>query len=250
MQVLLVALACSGSWLGGFTPRGGAERPATLIRCRATTPVASIEANEQCAQEQRDAYFALMPSQVLPTTSLDLRAWAPKDKDKFEAQVVARQEGNVANWRNIGVVAAMDEASFSAAVAKQRPLIERWAYEVCNDFETNELLMRLDGPPIELGWVIRPKKPSFFEALAGQKAEPAIATPVPADTGFDDGLECGFLGQLAREFRGGGVSSRSDRIVIGQEPEVPLRLESQDKYDDKYKGGGGVSLAKAAPDKK
>ena len=34
-------------------------------------------------------------------------------------------------------------------------VIERWAYEVCNDFETNELKMNLDEP-IELAWASHP----------------------------------------------------------------------------------------------
>ena len=138
------------------------------------------------------------------------------------------------------------------AFAKQRALIARWAYEVCNDFETNELLMTLDGPPIELGWAIKPPKPSFFDTLSGKPAERAKVTPVPADAAFDEGLTCGFLGKLAREYRGGGVSSRSDRIVLGQPPEVPKRRESQAQFKDSpYKTGGGtVSFAKAAPGKK
>jgi len=39
-------------------------------------------------------------------------------------------------------VAAATEAELTPAVAAQRPLIERWAYEVINDFETNELKAR------------------------------------------------------------------------------------------------------------
>ena len=47
-------------------------------------------------------------------------------------------------------------------------------------------------------------------------------------------MRCGFLGVLAREYRGGGVSARYDRIVLGQPPEVPVRSASQQKYDAKY----------------
>ena len=39
-------------------------------------------------------------------------------------------------------MAAATEAELTPAVAAQRPLIERWAYEVINDFETNELKAR------------------------------------------------------------------------------------------------------------
>ena len=43
---------------------------------------------------------------------------------------------------NPNQVAAATEAELTPAVAAQRPLIERWAYEVINDFETNELKAR------------------------------------------------------------------------------------------------------------
>ena len=239
-MTLLLTAFISAAWL--HSP--------TIRRCAA--PIASIEAMESSAQQQRDLYFELMPSQALPTTSLDMRAWMPKDKDNFEAQVMARQDGTVAKWRNIGVVATVDAACFSAAVAKQRDLIARWAYEACNNFETNELLMDLDGAPIELGWTIKPEKPSLFDSLIGQKkAEKATVTLVEPGIEFDD-VRCGFLGVVSREYRGGGVSSRSDRIVLGQPPEVPKRRESQAQFKDSpYKTGGGtVSFAKAAPGKK
>ena len=51
---------------------------------------------------------------------------------------------------------------------------------------------------------------------------------------FDEDLSCGFLGVLAREYRGGGVSARYERIVIGKPPEMPRRDPSQDKYNAKY----------------
>ena len=37
-------------------------------------------------------------------------------------------------------------------------VIERWAYEVLNDFETNALKMDPDAP-IELAWAIEPVRP-------------------------------------------------------------------------------------------
>ena len=73
-MTLLLTAFISAAWL--HSP--------TIRRCAA--PIASIEAMESLAQQQRDLYFELMPSQALPTTSLDMRAWMPKDKDNFEAQ--------------------------------------------------------------------------------------------------------------------------------------------------------------------
>lgn len=90
------------------------------------------------------------------------------------------------------------------------------------------------GNPIELAWAVQPKKPSLFESIMGKQEEAAVFTEVPADAPFDAGLSCGFLGTLAREYRGGGVSARYERIVIGKPPEVPLRDPSQAKYDATY----------------
>ena len=100
---------------------------------------------------------------------------------------------------------------------------------------SNPLLMRLDEP-IELAWAIKPEKPSFFEALQGKQPAEPVFTLVPRDAEgeSDEGLRCGFLGVPAREYRGGGVSARYERIVVGQEPEVPLRSGSQEKYNAKY----------------
>lgn len=226
MTSALVMVMLTPAWHLGGVPRGMSRRswPITCL----------VEANEQCVQEQRDAYFALMPSQALPTSSLDLRPWASKDDDNVEAQIMARQIGTVEKWVNIGVVATVTEVSLSAAVAKQRDLIVRWAYEACNDFETNKLLMDLDGPPIEIAWVKRPPKPSLFDSLSGKKAPSPSVNAVQMDVPYEQDLRCGFLGKLSREYRGGGVSSRWDRIVIGKEPEVPARLESQAKFDNKY----------------
>ena len=195
--------------------------------------MSAIEPSEEQAVAQRESYFAMMPSKKLPTVSLDLRAFASTDDDAFEAAVFARQASTVDDWKNIGTVSADGEAELTAAVARQRPLIERWAYEVCNDFETNELLLDLDAP-IELSWAVKPPKPSFWEALQGKKEDAPVFTPVPEQAAFDEDLSCGFLGVLAREYRGGGVSARYERIVIGKPPEMPRRDPSQDKYNAKY----------------
>ena len=88
------------------------------------------------------------------------------------------------------------------------PVIERWAYEVLNDFETNELKIDPDAP-IELAWAIQPERPSLFDSLMGKKAAEAVMTTVASDAAYEaEGLRCGFLGVLAREYRGGGVSAR------------------------------------------
>ena len=217
------------------------RHPATSSCHRAST-IALIDVTEELAQEQRDEYFALMPSRKLPTVSLDLRAWAPKDADNFEAGVFARQEETVPTWKNVGVIACEDPNLFTQACAKQRDLLVRWAYELCNDFETNTLLMNLEKT-IEIAWVVKPEKPSFFDSLLGKappEEEEAQPTLVPTDTAFEEGLRCGFLGVLAREYRGGGVSARNERIVIGKEPEIPYRRPSQEKYNAKYAKKGKI----------
>jgi len=207
---------------------------------RHTSSIVAVEATEASAVEQRAQYFALMPSRKLPEVSLDLRAFASKEDDHVEAGVFARQAGTVPEWRNIGVVAAEEDGKLTPAVAKQFDLITRWAYEVCNDFETNTLLMQLDGAPIEIAWAIKPPVPSLFEKLQGKEEEPPAFVEVAPGTAFDDGLRCGFLGSLARQYRGGGVSARNDRIVIGQPPEVPVRRESQKRFDSKYQKKDGM----------
>ena len=235
MYMLLPILATS------FTPFVVRPPPGGGLRCaRPVAPVA-VQVTEELAQRQRETYFTLMPSKELPTVSLDLRAWASKESDNFDAGVFARHDGTVPTWKNIGTVASADEEAMTAAVAAQRDLIVRWAYELVTDFETNRRIMTLDGPPIEIAWAVRPEKPGFFESLMGKEEEEIVYIEVPPDAAFDDTLRCGFLGKLAREYRGGGVSARSDRIVIGKEPEVPLRSESQKKYDKKYARQGAGS---------
>ena len=176
----------------------------------------SIEANNKCAEEQRAEYFALMPSEKLPEVSLDLRAFASKKDDNVQAGVFARQVGTVERYTNVGYVACLDEASLSAAVAKQRDLIVRWAYESCNDFETNALLMKLDdgAEPIQIAWAKQPEPQSMLDKMMGKPAPKNMVTEVPPDTPFDPDTRCGFLGKVSREYRGGGVSSRYERIVL------------------------------------
>ena len=239
---LAVAIATmTSAWLSPAQP----TRPTntrTLVARRTAVTMDVIEATESCAQAQRATYFELMPSRELPKVSLDLRAWANTDADCFEAGVFARQEGTVDKWKNVGVVAATTADALTAAVAKQRLLIERWAYEICTDFETNELLMQLDGPPVEISWAIKPSKPSLFDSLMGKQPEREVFVEVPADASFDEDMRCGFLGVLAREYRGGGVSARYDRIVLGKEPEAPVRSASQTQYDGKYKKSKGKKI--------
>ena len=236
-MLVFIALLAPTAWNGvPATLRGsvGAPRSGVSRHCA----IVAVEVTESYAEQQRAEYFALMPSKELPKVSLDTRLFLSKDNDKVEAGVFARQVGTgkkFSEFRNIGTVATEDEASLTQAVAKQFDLIVRWAYEKSNDFETNKLQMSLGGStPIELAWSIKPPKPSFFESLQGMKEEPMVLTEVPPGTKFDPELRCGFLGSLAREYRGGGVSARYDRIVIGKEPETPLRLPSQEKYNKKY----------------
>ena len=48
----------------------------------------------------------------------------------------------------------------------------------------------------------------------GKKPTRNLVTLVPPDTAYEESLRCGFLGKPAREYRGGGVSARYDRIVL------------------------------------
>lgn len=203
----------------------------------------AVEATEACAEEQRAVYFELMPSRELPKVSFDTRLLKSREHDGFEAQVLARQEGTVRQWKNVGAVACESEAQAGAAVAKQYELIREWARQVCNDFETNALLMSLedDAPPIQLGWVVRPTPLSLFDRLAGKAEEKPTLTEVPPPSGAVEDVRCGFLGVLSREYRGGGVSARYERIVLGKAPDVPYRAPSQEKYKQgPYVGKGRV----------
>ena len=221
-------------------------RPASSLR-RATGPVAQavgpLEVTVSCAEERRDEYFALMPSKA------PKRGWGAGRIDNFEAAVFARQDDTVPTWKRVGMVATLGEEFVTQAVAKQRSLIVRWAYEACNDFETNQRVMKLDEP-IEISWAIEPEKPTLFGTMQStfevnvlkkrQEFKRVVYNAVPEDASFDADLRCGFLGKPAREYRGGGVSARFDRIEIGKEPEVPTRAASQSQYDEKYANGAGL----------
>jgi len=157
-------------------------------------------------------FFDLMPSEKLPTVSLDLRAYASREEDKgFQAKVFARQEGTVPRWKDVGTVASLNSELLSQAVAKQRPLIARWAYLVCNDFTTGNLLMQVDGPTIELSWATQPPKPGPFDALFGKEIKLEL-NEVPTGQPFDESMCCGFLGKPGREVKGGGALPRFERI--------------------------------------
>ena len=134
-------------------------------------------------------------------------------------------------WKDVGTIAVETDGNFAAAVAKQRPLITRWAYEACNDFETNELLLDLDQP-VELAWAVQPPKAPFW-----QKQPEIQLETVGEATAFDAGLRCGFLGRTGREYRGGGAVARYEKIVLGKAPEVP---EARGKYWGMSGGPYGV----------
>ena len=110
-------VACA--WRGGAAPN----------LARTTKLSMGYEATEAYAQQQRDAYFAMMPSKALPKVSLDLRAWADATNDATEAGVFARQEGTVPKFKNVGTVSAESAAELTLSVAAQRiraPLTPRW----------------------------------------------------------------------------------------------------------------------------
>jgi len=212
---MILAVCAAAAWFNGAAPLARAGiRHFYHPQLSQSTP---IEATAACAEEQRSEFFALMPSEELPRVSLDLRLFASKADDHYQAKVYARQEGTVSKWADVGMVAVEEDGLFAAAVAKQRALITRWAYEVCNDFETNELLMNLDDP-IELAWAVQPPKAPFWE----KQLEIRLST-LPTDATFEPDMRCGFLGKVSREYRGGGAMPRFERIVLGQPPAVPER---------------------------
>ena len=223
-NMILAVCAAVASWQPGATllPRAAGNSCLRLTAARrlyhpSLSQSTPIEATAVCAEEQRAEFFALMPSEELPRVSLDLRLFRSKDDDHYQAKVYARQAGTVPAWADVGMVAVEEDGLFEEAVAKQRALISSWAHEVCNDFETNELLIDLEEP-IELAWAVQPPKAQFWEK------QPEIRlTTVPTDATFEPTMRCGFLGKVSREYRGGGAMPRFERIVLGQPPAVPER---------------------------
>jgi hypothetical protein len=164
--------------------------------------------------------------QLIPNQRLDLRPFVFAFTDKSGcalAAVVATQDGRLkprrgkspiakldnaegGPWRTVGVVAAEDEDSLSAAVEAQRGLIEAWACELIRDFKTDEkLLSRKAGrgaPPIRLAWVEKPKPWDFSWPSGFINEVPPKETPAAPDG------TCGFLGSQCRSVKGakGGFS--------------------------------------------
>ena len=237
VQLMVPILLAATAWCG--PPSSALVAP--RARVPASIVASAIEATPSCAEAQRAEFFALMPSEELPKYSLDVRLFASKKDDNFQAKIFARQDGTVPTWKDVGTIAVCDEAQFGAAVAKQRALIAEWARQVCNDFETNELVINPDEP-VELAWAVKPPPAPFWE-----KQPPIKLERVAVDAGFEPDLRCGFLGKTAREYRGGGVSPRYERIVLGQPPAVPLpRSEAWGSSGGPY----GVKARQKARDEK
>ena len=189
----------------------------------------AIGGNAKAAAEQMDAYYSLAPWEKFPEINekfgkrLDLRGFIqPFDRGGCVlASVIAAQDGgalrprrgkspiakldNAAGgpWRVVGNVAAVDEASLSAAVACQRPLIEAWACELIRDFDTDSKVLKrgFGAPPIRLAWILK-ANPWDFSWPDG------FINEVPASTPVDASVPCGFLGTQCRSVKGaqGGFS--------------------------------------------
>ena len=67
--MLALAFALTSAWLGG--------RPAPSV-LRAVIHLSAIEFTQPCFDAQKEKFFELMPSEKLPSVSLDLRAFASK----------------------------------------------------------------------------------------------------------------------------------------------------------------------------
>ena len=176
---------------------------------RARAPaMAAIGGSRRAAEEQKRALFEMAPWEEQKTLRrLDLSGFVqPFDRSGVVlAGVFANQEGlrgvgRQEPWRCIGIVAAEDTASLPLAVARQRPLIEAWAYELVRDYSSGSRLMRRGpfAPPIRLAWA---PPPDFWKKAMMPSSRGLTFNEVPADTPVT-GVRCGFLGTQSREVKG------------------------------------------------
>ena len=200
---------------------------------RAPAVMMKVGTNAAAARAQERAYFELAPwekkPELIKNQRLDLRAFIqPFNRDRCVlATVVATQEGRLkprkgqspiakldnadgGPWRTVGVIAAPDEESLSAAVELQRDLIEAWAVELIRDFKTDAKLLsrtRFGSPPIRLAWVTK-AGPLQFDWPRG------CINEVPINTRADKGLRCGFVGSQCRSVKGDKGGFRFEPVTL------------------------------------
>jgi len=236
---MMLAVIAAAAW------QGPAVNPAAASQSRAAalTMGAAIKGTKANAQAQMDAYFEMAPWEKPVTiagyrgaSATDLRALTSFDKSSaVVVPVFANQEGlpplgvwtgdmdkalargDAQQWRVIGCITAEDEASLSAAVARQRDLIEAWAYELIRDKKTDVRIFKRGplAPPIELAWAYPPAmlKKMFIKGYLGD------LNVVPRDTPVVDDVRCGFVGSQSRTQR-----SNLDDPSKGGYRYVPIEL--------------------------
>ena len=74
-----------------------------------------------------------------------------------QAKVFARQSGRVKQWRDVGTLAALDTGSFSQALAKQWPLVVRWAY-LCAPQPAHPRALHTHAPTHQLSFLARTRR--------------------------------------------------------------------------------------------
>lgn len=185
----------------------GAPRP--FARRHRPVLLRAIKPRQRVAEQQREVFFELAPWEKNPTLienqRLDLRPFVFAFTDKSVASIAAVfafQEGvppvgKRSPWRNVGLVAAKDEASLPQAVERQRDLIEAWACEFVRDFRTDGKLMTR-RKPIKLAYGFKPN--GFRKAI--EPTYQGELVEVPKSTSLDESVPCGFLGTTSRSKKG------------------------------------------------
>ena len=80
--MLALAFTLTSAWLGG--------RPATPAPRGRAVHLSAIEFTQPCFDAQKEKFFELMPSEKLPSVSLDLRAFASKASIAIDTDAWAR----------------------------------------------------------------------------------------------------------------------------------------------------------------
>ena len=180
-----------------------------------------ILAGNLAAQQQKREFFKLAPWEakkkgvtavaginpggaLSPRTRADggtvavAHVWVQQEgMPKIQTQPI-QSAGAGRTWRLVGAVAAPHESLLADAVARQRNLITRWAYELLTTYATDERVLTLspNAPPVELAWA----KPPNFLAKAFSPSYIGELKTVPADH-EPENVECGFYGIPSRAYR-------------------------------------------------
>jgi len=165
-----------------------------------------ISGTNACAQRQQNEYWAMLPWERTSASRPVYDALTDADGAVMAAVYVAqegvpkaalpkaRSNGKV-GWRIVGAVSAPDDASLSAAVARQRELIVGWAEEVVRDKQDIKQLKTGRGaPPIRVAW----GKPANMAKWMLDTSYEGEQVEVPEDAPVADNVRCGFMGEQFR----------------------------------------------------